>query len=377
MKKANRFHVFLFLIFLFISSILTIFVNPKSNFILNEQRSRNSLPEISLDTILKGEFWKDFEAFFNDRVFAREKLVNIKNSLDYGLFRKDIISDVAISEDRTMLFRSRQEEEKEDMSLYEKDLNNWKNIKKYLDKVGTQLIVVGIPDQSDIFYDKYPKYLKNNRENYIKSSEKLTNDLNSIGIKFLNMYDDFFSNRDKLYFNADHHQNMDASMIIYEKIRKEAKIELKNLKNDISFEKLDIKFSGSHNRKLNDIVKEKSNLVTPVSKHKIEFDRFESDKKVGSYINKGGRYYNYYMGGDNENTLIDTHRDDLPNILILGDSTSNSLESIMWMAANKFRSLDYRDYKKDIISFLEQNPQDLIVVTLISGNYDNIHAIMR
>ena len=56
--------------------------------------------------------------------------------------------------------------------------------------------------------------------------------------------------------------------------------------------------------------------------------------------------YNLYMGGDKANTVIDTQREELPNILIYGDSFTNALECIAYLSFNEMHSLDLRHYQE-------------------------------
>ena len=55
--------------------------------------------------------------------------------------------------------------------------------------------------------------------------------------------------------------------------------------------------------------------------------------------------YTAYMGGDIGETVIDTGRDELPNILIYGDSFTNPLECLMYYSFNEMHSIDLRYYK--------------------------------
>ena len=54
--------------------------------------------------------------------------------------------------------------------------------------------------------------------------------------------------------------------------------------------------------------------------------------------------YDFYMGGDVPETVIDTGRKDLPSILIYGDSMTNAVECVMYLSFDKMYSLDLRHY---------------------------------
>ena len=64
--------------------------------------------------------------------------------------------------------------------------------------------------------------------------------------------------------------------------------------------------------------------------------------------------YNLYMGGDFGETILETDRPDLPDVLIFGDSFTNALETLLYASFDETRILDLRHYKgmslKDYIS---------------------------
>ena len=54
------------------------------------------------------------------------------------------------------------------------------------------------------------------------------------------------------------------------------------------------------------------------------------------------------------------------------------LESIFWMNANKFISLDFRKIKdRTIEDYVEEYKPDIIIVSIISGYYDDLNKIMK
>ena len=55
--------------------------------------------------------------------------------------------------------------------------------------------------------------------------------------------------------------------------------------------------------------------------------------------------YAAYMGGDIAETVIDTGRDELPSLLIYGDSFTNPVEGLMYYSFDEMRTVDLRHYK--------------------------------
>ena len=72
--------------------------------------------------------------------------------------------------------------------------------------------------------------------------------------------------------------------------------------------------------------------------------------------------YNLYMGGDIAETVIDTNREDLPSILIYGDSFTNALECITYLSFDKMYSLDLRHYQDMTIEeYIAMTQPDVVV----------------
>ena len=73
-------------------------------------------------------------------------------------------------------------------------------------------------------------------------------------------------------------------------------------------------------------------------------------------------YYNLYMGGDKAETVIDTGREDLPKVLIWGDSFTNAFECIAWMSFGELRSLDFRYYgEKTLSEYIADYQPDIVL----------------
>ena len=71
------------------------------------------------------------------------------------------------------------------------------------------------------------------------------------------------------------------------------------------------------------------------------------------------------MQGDNAFTIVDTNRDALPNILYVGSSFTNILESLSIYDFNKMISIDYRhNTSKNSISYYV-NTYDIDYVVFI------------
>ena len=68
------------------------------------------------------------------------------------------------------------------------------------------------------------------------------------------------------------------------------------------------------------------------------------------------------MGGDIGLTEIDTGREELPSILIYGDSFTNAVECIAYYSFDKMYSIDQRHYTESTLEeFIAQHQPEIVV----------------
>ncbi len=72
--------------------------------------------------------------------------------------------------------------------------------------------------------------------------------------------------------------------------------------------------------------------------------------------------YTAYMGGDLSESRIDTGREELPDILIYGDSFTNALECVLWYSFDTMYSYDFRYYTGHTLDELIRKYQPDVVV---------------
>ena len=69
------------------------------------------------------------------------------------------------------------------------------------------------------------------------------------------------------------------------------------------------------------------------------------------------------MGGDIGETILQTNRPSLKTALIVGDSFTNALETLLWTGFDETRSLDYRHYKgESLIDYVQTYQPDVVLI---------------
>lgn len=77
------------------------------------------------------------------------------------------------------------------------------------------------------------------------------------------------------------------------------------------------------------------------------------------------------MGGDIGETVIRTGRDDLPSILVFGDSFTNPLEGLLYASCDEFRSLDFRHYDAmTLYEYIDLYQPDIVIAVRDNMSYN-------
>jgi len=151
---------------------------------------------------------------------------------------------------------------------------------------------------------------------------------------------------------------------------------------DFEFTELPNPYLGSRQRKLFNLWRngETLSIVSPAVD--VPFTRTDNgtESTPSVYDFPGNTWdtvpYSLYMGGDMPSTVIDTEREELPSILVYGDSFTNAVECILWYGFDKMYSLDMRYYTDSTLGeFISEHKPDIVVCirdyeALISTDYN-------
>ena len=75
--------------------------------------------------------------------------------------------------------------------------------------------------------------------------------------------------------------------------------------------------------------------------------------------------YNRYMGGGFADTVLETNRPDLPDVLIFGDTFTNALETMLYTAFDETRILDLRHYTdKSLKDYITEYRPDIVLCVM-------------
>lgn len=379
--KVNRNFVFLIIcIFILLLGLFSLVRTP--NFTsLSENRNLNLFPNFTLKTFLNSEYQTNFDNALSDQFVFGQTIKNKMNQItmftDYTKLNKNICrgnyvnvkDDVYIYNCDSRLFRFEGVSDED----IDKIKNNIKKLKEKLD--GKAELYFYFIDSS------YSFDFRTNKSYY--DFDGMFNGTNYDSFKFKD-YEEF----SKYFYKTDHHWNYKGSYIGYKDI---IKLLLGDEEEVMVPEKLvdfKIPFNGSSAR-----IAKISDFSDDFKAYKFNFKDHEEflDRKIGTY----GSYENYFNGNisnvpfethyskfygdDNAEVIYDYNNDEKENILIIGNSFSNSVNSLIASHFNKTYVVDLRHYydvfgeKFDYDNYIEKNNIDKVLIlghhTLYNSDY--------
>lgn len=383
MKNLSRVRSILFLILIFVIAILSVYNTSGSDFLISENRKISEFPKISSSSLLDGKFVSGIETYFDDRFFAREEILEILAKIDMYYLKKPLIMDVVLSTDRKYLLdHITYSETKDNIKNMSKGVDLLGRVQRYVEEQGGTMLTIVFPRQSFALSHLYPEYMFSKYTPYTEIKKQIDPLLKNEGINLIDLYDELSSNPKKYYYTSDHHPNYEAMLVAYDKIidrMHQVNLPYLDIRNEMKMNKSSKPFIGSLNRKIFNLHQVEEHLPYYELDKPIAFRRFEEGKEVSAKIfYEDYPYYHFYMGGDKAYTKIVTERNNLPNILVIGDSTTNALETLIWSSANNFVSVDFRHYKKEsVFEIIKREKPDFVIFTMINGYYNNIESILK
>ena len=347
-----------------------------------ENRTAAAMPTLSFETLWDGSFATQADSFVSDRVPGRDSMIRADTALGMALGRP-VSHGIITSADQLFPYHgyltwdvSYTTDKDAAMAQPLATLN------KQVTDYGGTMVYLGVPQQYSYFRNSYPDYMDNRVWNLDAMTSAFSDALAAQGIPFLNMLENYakLDYPAEFYSVTDHHYAYRGMLYAYQALMQDLNTRTgANLKiyteEDLAFESLPEPFLGSQNRKIYGLWDTDEQLEIAHLKDPIPFIRVDNGIPVSSTLYtypQEGDYatYSVYMGGDVAETIITTDRPHLPKLLIVGDSFTNAMETLLWASFDETRSLDYRYYTGPALSeYIESYQPDVVVILRDDTSY--------
>lgn len=349
-----------------------------------ENRSLSQKPEVSKKGLLSGDFFDDFESYYNDQLFKRDLLIKT-----YTLFQlemqKTIINGVVIGEDGWLMEEPTTLLEKSKLKASLEQINE---LASYTDSNEVSLYLALAPHKKNVLSNKYPSYLNmnigNDRRNYFV--KKLDSRINYINLA--ENYTDLYSadELEDMYFKTDHHWNFKGALnsypIIISKMNNVLDSNTKEPIKDYTIKcNNNAKFVGSYSKKLFKLVDSDSEYQCGYYpddlKDLTEFSAINSKGKILSSFSEvfgskmSNREVTYAGLSSPDMAEIHFHYENRNNakLLILKDSYANAIVPFLAQHFSDTYVLNLRDYKeKSVYQYIEDNDINTVLILYNDSN---------
>lgn len=343
-----------------------------------ENRALAEWPEITVEGILDGSLAQSLETWYSDHAPGRATLLKIDTFLSMDVLHRPVVNDIVTTQDVLLPFLDYSEYTP---AAYEATVDSmavpFSKLNQHIQDCGGSFYFVGFPEQRIYFEDEFPDYL-NNHENEAEAADTIFREaLEDEGIAFLDMgevYDDLGHPAD-YYSTVDHHYNYYGAYAAYRSILDTLAADGWDLpvltEEDFTFRELPNPYIGSRNRKLYNLWPNEDRAVIAEVKDPVAYTRYDngepSDKPL--YVLPTAEdlptTYNLYMGGDFGETILETNRPELPDVLVFGDSFTNALETLLYTSFDEMRSLDLRHYTdKTLRDYITDYQPDIVICVM-------------
>jgi len=356
-RNAQRLVTAAFLLFLGLALAATL-LREEETYSFFENRTLAPKPVYSAQADGDGSYFSGWERYLSDHAAGRKTLLRLKTRLDLALGRP-VVNDVVVTEEALLPYLPERPVDRAAVSRQAGAMaDRLAEIQAAVEGYGGYYCYVGVPCQYACREEDYPWYLNNRADLSAWSVQELSRAAAERGVNFLDMGPVFRAqpDPDRLTSAVDNHYSIQGAYLTYrtilERIHAQTELEVPVLgEEDVTISQVPNRYLGSRTRKLLAQEWREDALYRLDPAEAVPFTRYNYGKETYSSLYALPEHpwedvtYNLYMGGDLAETLIDTGREELPSVLVYGDSFTNALECVMYLSFDKMYSLDLRHYK--------------------------------
>ncbi|MGE4354082.1 MAG: DHHW family protein [Oscillospiraceae bacterium] len=360
-KKTNWIQIIIFTAFIGIIFILNLIL-PDREFSEVENRYLTQMPKFTFENFVFGSFTTDFEKYASDQFVMRDGWITVKAATELAAGKGEN-NDVYYCGNGTLIERFIYPEE----SRLEKDADY---INSLVENVNVPVYLAIIPGAAEIWKGKLPVNAPNDSEKQL--IDKVYSETKAIPV---DMYSALNAHKDDyIFYHTDHHWTSLGAYYGYTAVMDAMgctpdPIEHYN-RTVMSTSFLGTVYSASGFTWV-----KPDTIETFVQAYDgLKITNYSSGKPEDgtlydlSFLNKKDKYSMFY-GGITPLLEIDTGHEDLPSLLIIRDSYTDSLSPFLLEHFSKIHILDLRYYNTKISQYIASNAIDTVLICYSAGNF--------
>lgn len=373
-RASDLFISFCFLAFLFVGMAATLLRNSEE-YSFFENRMLAAMPKYTPEGDGNGSYVNQLETYLSDHAALRNTLLKFKARADLAL-RRPVVNDVVVGDGILLPYLPAEQTDEADIAEQAVFMaDNLKGISDLVSSCGGHYFYVHVPCQYACYPDRYPWFLNNREQISQLSVDCLTRELAARGVNFVDVSIDYWAEGRPEKFGSigDDHYSMYGAFFAYQRVLEQVVertgLDIPILRDeDVNIQPLANPYLGSRERKLLGLIDLEEPLYVLHPWEWVPFTRIDGGEESRSSVyalpyNPWDQLtYNLYMGGDLTESFIDTHRPELPSVLIYGDSFTNAMECVLYLSFDKMYSLDMRHYEgMSLTDYIQMVKPDVVL----------------
>lgn len=375
-RKANRCFAVLFVVILFAVPALT-FLLPHLSVSEIENRRLAAAPELTRDTLLSGDYFSGWETYLKDHIAFRDGMLMGRTWLELNILNRASVNGILPTGTCLLPHLTPPDESADTLAQRASSMaDRLVSLQETVASYGGTLLYVIVPTQMTAFESEFPLGLYSGAETRAISKALFESALNARGISYLDMKPIFdqAGGTQQFYMRTDHHYSLKGAFLVYQSIiekvaeNREGCLISQISPDNVSFSAVSSVFHGSRGRAIYYLTDLQDDFFTCTLREPVAFSRFDNGQPVDSTVIRlpddasTPVTYSAYMGGDIAETVIQTNRPELPDILIFGDSYTNAVETFLYTSFNEMRSLDLRHYHEmALLDYVRLHQPEIVV----------------
>ena len=347
---------------------------PHDGTLFYEMRRAAGVPELTAEGVWEGSYFSGLDDAVSDRFPGRSIVGKTSTKIDL-LMNKPVANKMVTNSDVLLdyfgyIFWDISYLESQAKTIAE----GYATLRDKIESYGGYFCYLGIPQQNSYYADQYPDYMDSRLWHTTGIRNYFTAAVEEQKVPYIGMYEVYkeLGFPKEYYFETDHHYTFRGAYVAYqtliERINRDTGLNIPMVEeNELDWTTLEKPFLGSSNRKLYGLWDTMDVVEIAEPLESIPFERWDNGTEVPATVytipgSSNWSTYSVYMGGDIAETIIRTNRPELKKILVIGDSFTNPLESLLWMSFDEMRSLDFRYYTaKTLTAYLEEYQPDVVI----------------
>jgi hypothetical protein len=341
-----------------------------------EQRTLAQRPAVRWADVVSGAFGTGLESYLSDQFPGRDRWVRYYTLLNLRLLGKVAMNGVVVGKGGVLLEDLSSHKELTDAQIgteLDATMAQFDELDGIVRSYGGKLLVVGHPTKNSFLRADYSAGFGFPAD-FDRVTARYFTALARHGIASVNMAPIFDRDRNqKLYYATDHHWTLAGAYLAYAATMHG--LGMTPLAQDQLDEvTLPNAFVGSLDRKLAMAFPENEKVTIATPKVPIPYTRYQDGVVSPDFFRAhpagASIAYGIFDQGDNAETVVDTNRPKLPSLLLVGDSFTNAMETLIWTGFDESRFVDLRYYTAmSLYAYVEKYKPDRVVILVRDERY--------